>query len=246
MMNKKSYKERKYRHIVSGGELPSFEITVKETNLWIHMVDGDFKALIQELVLKYRGHIESYIRQVPEFAESLEPLVIKGPVPNIVKNMGVAGEHSGVGPMAAVAGAIAECVGLDLLKHTDEVIIENGGDIFIKANQPVNVAIFAGPSSLSLHLGLSIDAREKPVAVCTSSGTVGDSLSHGQADAVCVVSDHCALADAAATAIGNRIQSKADITRAIQFGKTIPGLKGLVVIIGDKVGLWGSIEVVPV
>jgi hypothetical protein len=147
--------------------------------------------------------------------------------------------------MAAVAGAIAEHVGLDLLFHTDEVIVENGGDIFLKTHSPVTVGVFAGDSPLSLRIGLRINPKENPLSVCTSSGTVGHSLSFGKADAVCVISRSCSLADAAATSIGNKVESKAHIQRAIDFGKQIEGVMGIVVIVGDAVGAWGEVEMVP-
>jgi len=83
------------------------------------------------------------------------------------------------------------------------------------------------------------------MAVCTSSGTVGHSVSFGNADAVCVTGASCALADAAATAIGNRISSKADIQQAMEFGKRIPGTEGLVVIVKDRIAMWGHLELVP-
>ena len=107
-----------------------------------------------------------------------------------------AAQAAGVGPMAAVAGALAEQVGQRLLKSTSEVIIENGGDIFIGARQILTVGVYAGGSPLSLKLGLRIDPAKGIRGICTSSGTVGHSLSFGKADAVCVLSDSCALADA--------------------------------------------------
>jgi ApbE superfamily uncharacterized protein (UPF0280 family) len=90
-----------------------------------------------------------------------------------------------------------------------------------------------------------MDCWEKPIAVCTSSAKVGHSLSLGNADAVCVVSESCALADAVATSTGNRVHSKTDISKAIDFGKKIEGVLGLAVIMDDELGLWGAIEVVP-
>jgi ApbE superfamily uncharacterized protein (UPF0280 family) len=147
--------------------------------------------------------------------------------------------------MAAVAGAIAEYVGNDLLAYSEEVIVENGGDIFLKTDDPVQMAIYAGQSPLSMQLGLKVDSMDHPVAVCTSSGTVGHSLSMGCADAVCVVSDSCALADAAATAIGNTVADPRDISAAIEIGKRMEGLQGIAVIIEDKIGVWGKMELVP-
>ena len=110
-----------------------------------------------------------------------------------------AGTVAGVGPMAAIAGAIAENVGRGLLEFADQVIVENGGDVFIKTRRPVTVGIYAGSSPLSMQIGMRLDSKKAPLAVCTSSGTLGHSLSLGRADAVCAVADSCALADAAAT-----------------------------------------------
>jgi ApbE superfamily uncharacterized protein (UPF0280 family) len=123
--------------------------------------------------------------------------------------------------------------------------VENGGDIFIKTDGPIIISIFAGTSPLSLRVGLRLDCGVKPFGVCTSSGTVGHSLSLGKADAVSVVSESCALADAAATAVGNLVNSKTDIRPALNFGKSITGVEGIVVIIGEDIGMWGELEVVP-
>jgi ApbE superfamily uncharacterized protein (UPF0280 family) len=146
--------------------------------------------------------------------------------------------------MAAIAGAIAEHVGRGLLGFTDQVMVENGGDVFIKTNSPVTVGIFAGASPLSMQVGIRLGGEKRPIAVCTSSGTLGHSLSLGLADAVCVVADSCALADAAATSIGNRIQSEADINAAIAAGQRIAEVAGIVIIAGDKIGAWGELELI--
>ncbi|MBU0987687.1 MAG: UPF0280 family protein [Proteobacteria bacterium] len=238
------YQERKYRNLLRSDRLVSFRVVVKETDLQVHSAQR-LDNITRDLILKYRGYIEAYIHMHQQFAKTLKPWRISGPAPLIVKDMAEAGEKAGVGPMAAVAGAIAERVGGDLLPHTDEVIVENGGDIFMKAGGPVTVGIFAGKSPLSLRIGLRIDSGNKPVSVCTSSGTFGHSLSLGKADAVCVVSGSCSLADAVATAVGNRVKSKKDIQPAIDFGKTVNGINGLLIILEDAIGIWGDVELVP-
>jgi ApbE superfamily uncharacterized protein (UPF0280 family) len=96
-----------------------------------------------------------------------------------------------------------------------------------------------------MQVGVKINSEKKPAAVCTSSGTLGHSLSFGQADAVCVVADSCALADAAGTSIGNLIQSPDDIDVAIGSGKRFGDIKGIVIIAGDKIGAWGDLELIP-
>jgi hypothetical protein len=147
--------------------------------------------------------------------------------------------------MAAVAGAIAEAVGKDLLAHTIEVIVENGGDIFMKILRPRLVGVYAGESPFTGKIALEIRPEETPLGVCTSSGTVGHSLSLGAADAVIVVSSSTALADAAATAIGNRVSTVDDIDVAIGQAQTIDGLAGVVVIKEDRMGMWGNVKLVP-
>jgi ApbE superfamily uncharacterized protein (UPF0280 family) len=241
------HQKRKYRNLVHREGLVPFRVVVKETDILVHAAKP-LDEITRELVLRYRGYIESYIERYPEFAVTLMPWRINEPAPLIITDMAAAGARTGVGPMAAVAGVMAEYVGTALMTHpngSNEVIVENGGDLFIKLAGPFTVGIYAGDSPLSMNIGLRIVSGNRPVSVCTSSGTIGHSLSLGNADAVSVVSESCALADAAATAIGNRVQSKSDINDAIDFGKTIQGVDGLVVIMGDKIGLWGKIEVVP-
>jgi len=238
------YQKRTYRNLIRKDDLFSFNVTVKETDLFIQAA-GPLKAITRELILQYRGFIESYIETYPDFIKTLTPWRITGPAPLIIRDMVAAGAKAGVGPMAAVAGAIAARVGTDLLSYTNEVIVENGGDIFFKFENTLTIGIFAGASALNLRVGIKVKSMNQPMAVCTSSGTVGHSLSFGKADAVCVLSSSCALADAAATAIGNQVKTKVDIHTAIDFGKTIKGVTGIVVIVGDQIGLWGELEVVP-
>jgi uncharacterized protein len=238
------HEERTYRNIISGAGLDFFRVVVQETDLAVHAPSNMGKQA-RESVLKHRGYIETYIRQHPEFAGSLEPWNPGGPVPGIINRMVSAGNSAGVGPMAAVAGAIAEGVGNDLLNVTHEVIVENGGDIFLKTDTQLLVGLFAGKSSLSMRIALRIDSSKGPVGVCTSSGRIGHSLSLGTADAVCVVSNSCPLADAAATSIGNRIHSKKDIKKALSYAKTISGVKGVVIVAYEEIGLWGNLEIVP-
>jgi hypothetical protein len=239
-----SYRKRTYRECICRTGLVSFNVTVRETDLQI-WATRHLETVATRAVLQHREYIESHIRLYPEFLTTLVPIYHQGPAPRIIANMLEASIQAQVGPMAAVAGAMAEQVGRVLLKHSNDVIVENGGDIFLNIAQPATIAIFAGKSPLSMKLGLQFKENSGPFAVCTSSGTIGHSLSQGNADAVCTISSSCALADAAATAIGNRVQRTSDIQNAITYGKTIQGLSGIIVIIQDKIGLWGNITVVP-
>ena len=242
--NAQTYKKRSYRHRVHRNGLVSFNLVVQETDLLIH-TRRNLTELAKESVLKYRGYIEAYIDKYPAFVKTLTPWQLNEPCAPIIRGMADAGVSAGVGPMAAVAGAIAEWVGRDLLSGSDEVIVENGGDLFLKTNTPANVAIFAGSSPLSMRLAIKVDSSLTPVSVCTSSGTVGHSFSRGHADCVCVVSPSGALADASATAIGNYVRSKTDIQKAVEFGKTINDVLGLIVIVEEAIGFWGDLDIIP-
>ena len=146
--------------------------------------------------------------------------------------------------MAAVAGAMAECVGMELIALSPEIIVENGGDIFLKSLKKRLIGVYAGESPLTKKIALHIEPEETPLGICTSSGTVGHSLSFGRADAVIVLSPSTPLADAAATAIANLVKEPRDIPGAIKFAEGIGGLKGAVLIKGDIIGLWGEVKIV--
>jgi ApbE superfamily uncharacterized protein (UPF0280 family) len=133
-------------------------------------------------------------------------------------------------------------VGKDLMPFSDEVICENGGDIFIASSKERVVGIFAGKSPLSLKVGLRIKPGDTPLGICSSSGTVGHSMSLGKADAVCVLSPSASLADAAATSIGNLIKGKGDIEKGLNYGSAIRGVKGVLVIVGEAMGIRGGLE----
>jgi ApbE superfamily uncharacterized protein (UPF0280 family) len=236
------YQPRTYRHWVQGKGLVSFHVVVKETDLHIR-ASRNLEVKARSFVLKYRRILEKYINLHSAFTDSIEPVKVTIDAPTIITEMAKAATKVGVGPMAAVAGAIAQFVGEELLLHSPEVIIENGGDIYLKSLKDRIVAIYAGGSPLSGKIGLEIKAADTPLSICTSSGTVGHSLSLGKADAVVVTSKSAALADAAATAIGNTILSSEDIQVGIESVKQIEGLLGVVIIKDDKMGIWGNLEI---
>jgi uncharacterized protein len=240
-MKKDEYQPRTYRHWIERKNLVSFSVTVQETDLYIRAA-SDLERKARRIVLKYRAQLEDYIQKEPDFFTSLVPLPIPQSAPRIIMEMLQAGQTANVGPMASVAGAVAQEVGKELLEFSPEIIVENGGDIYLKVNHKITVGIYAGDSPLSGKIGLEIEPQDTPLGVCTSSGTVGHSLSFGKADAVVIVAPSAALADAAATAVCNKVQSPGDINTAIALGQKIPGLKGIVIIMGSSMGVWGGIK----
>jgi ApbE superfamily uncharacterized protein (UPF0280 family) len=236
------YEPKTYRHWVRGHDLIAFNAVVKETDLYIR-ASTNLKRKALKLVLKYRNALEKYIERHPDFLTSLEPLPVGGNAPQIIKTMSESAARAGTGPMAAVAGAIAEFVGNELLDFSPEVIVENGGDIYLKSTKDRAVAIYAGESPLSGKIGLEIRGKDTPLGICTSSGTVGHSLSLGSADAVVVLAKSAALADAAATATGNLIARPDDIPTGIDFARGVEGLMGGIIIKDDKMGVWGEVKI---
>lgn len=238
------FKEREYRRWVKSDGLVTFEVKEAQTDLLIS-ASRNLEKQARESVLNLRGQIESYIKKDRSFYSSLEPVKVASDAPDIVKTMSGAAEKAGVGPMAAIAGAIAEYVGRGLAVYSDEIIVENGGDIFIKTNIIRRIGIFAGEfSPFTGKIALEIGPSQKGVGVCTSSGTISHSLNFGKADAVCIISDNTALADAVATIAGNAIKAKDDIEKGINIAKSVDGVKGVLIIIQDKMGSWGDIKLV--
>ena len=224
-------------------DLCPFRVTVQETDLLI-LAQEDLSGQAEESILRYRKQLEDYITQHPEFQTSLHPIDVDENAPEIIQEMSVAAEKGAVGPFAAVAGTIAEYVGIDLLQYSFEMIVENGGDIFVTSTQKRVFGIYAGDSPLSGKIALKIESSHTPCGVCTSSGTVGHSLSFGNADAAIVIARSTALADACATAMGNIITSAADIQKGLHFAEQIEGVDGAVIIVGKEIGAWGVVQFV--
>ena len=239
-------KDRFYRRFKTSKQLLAFQVMVKESDLYIY-AEKKLEIEAREILYEQRGYIESFIQQRPDFETSLIPWNNSEPCALIIREMIKAGNLAGVGPMASIAGAIAQFVGEGLLKFSKDVIVENGGDLFIKTgSSSIKVGIFAGKSPLSNKIGLKINSNNNPISVCTSSGTVGHSLSMGCADAVTIISESCTLADATATATGNYVKKAEDIEPAIDFAKNIQGIKGVLIIKGKHMGAWGDIELIPI
>ncbi|MEW6376887.1 MAG: UPF0280 family protein [Thermodesulfobacteriota bacterium] len=232
---------RRYRRRVKSPDLVTFRVAVKETDLLVSAeTDLTQEALLS--VCKYRRQLEEYIERDPEFKWSLSPYPVDSYAPRIVKEMAAAAMRVGVGPMAAVAGAVAECVGKDLLRLSPQIVLENGGDIFLVTREKRRISIFTESRSLPSYIDILIRPEKTPLGICTSSGTEGPSLSFGCADAVIVISPSAILADAAATAAGNLVQSKKDVKKVLNFLQGISQVRGGVVLVDGKMGFWGEIE----
>lgn len=244
------YIERTYRGITDDGAYASFELTVFETDLKIYVdkvLEKDLESLktqAKAYVAILRRELEAYIDRYPEFAVTLVPWPNTKVKSSVVSTMITASAKADVGPMAAVAGTIAEFSARYLHNFSQSVIVENGGDIFVSTAKETVVGVFAGTSPLSMRLGLVVPPNT-PLGICTSSGTVGPSFSMGRANAVCVAAKSAAFADALATALGNMVLSKADFDAVITKARSYAEVLSVLLIYGDKSAIWGDLEIRP-
>ncbi|MHC5053504.1 MAG: UPF0280 family protein [Planctomycetota bacterium] len=235
------YERRTYRGRASPDGLVTFRVKVGETDLQI-AAERDLSERARVLATEARRELASYREGDPEFFSTLEPHDVREDAPGIARDMARAGRLAGTGPMAAVAGAIAERVGRGLLKESREVVVENGGDVFMVSYRTRRVAVFAGASPLSMKVALEVQPEETPLGLATSSGTVGPSTSFGRADAAMVIAPEAALADAVATALGNRVREPEDMEGALEWALSVEGVRGALVIVGSHLGAKGKVR----
>jgi len=234
-----------YRDSLRKDELLRYRVKIKQTDLLIRS-EKDLREVAIRKTKELRRQLEDYIEKDPLFLHTFQPYPVSEDAPEIVRLMAGASILAGVGPMAAVAGAIAELLGKELLRYCEEVIVENGGDIFISCKKPRLIGVYAGEdSALSGKVGILIQPEETPLGVCTSSGTVGPSFSMGEADAVVAIAPSAALADAYATALANIVKRSIPVKKVLSKAQEIEGLKGMVIITGDKLVVWGEVNLTP-
>lgn len=243
------FEKRTYRKQFNTARFAGFEVKHLETDLWIGIDKDSFREEMKELSLQkvktLRAQLDKYIQVEALFKKTLKPFQPVETAPEIAKEMAIAAGKPGVGPMSTVAGLFAREVGEDLLKNfsVKELVIENGGDIFTLLNSDLVLSVFAGESMLSERVGLVIPAGSEKLGICTSAGTVGPSLSYGKADAVVVICKDVLLADAFATALGNKVKKPDDVEKVIQLSEKIPEILSLLIICEDKIGIRGDFEI---
>lgn len=245
----KIFEERTYRTQFNTERFRGFEVKHLETDLWIGVNPDSYcdemPARALQKVLELRTRFDSYIRQEPFFKKSLKPFKPSDFAPQEAHEMAHAATRAGIGPMSAVAGLFAREVGHELRQHFPmrELVVENGGDIFLILQEELVLSVFAGESILSERIGLVIPPPEGDLGICTSAGTVGPSLSYGKADAVVVVSPDILAADAFATALGNKIKSPDHVEKVIRQAENFPEISSLLIICEDKIGIKGEYEI---
>lgn len=252
------YEPRLYRGDMNGERFRFFRTVHHESDLLTgvphhHYDPGMGKVVMGELI-RLRKVLLEYAERDPRFLSSLDPIDLPEPSPVSAPGLPVAGEirtmiacgHlTGTGPMAAVAGLFAQRAGEKILDTYGEmeVVVENGGDLYLHNLTDLFSVIHAGTSALSDKMGFVVPPGEW--GICTSSGTMGHSFSRGRADAVTVISSSAPLADSWATAIANRVSGESDLEQVLEEVDGNPDIVGCAVIVENRIGIRGDLEVKP-
>jgi hypothetical protein len=200
-----------------------------------------YDAVTREIV-RQRNILEAYLNRQPEFQHSLKPIPLLDDAPDVAQRMARAADSVGVGPMAAVAGAMAQLAAeAGIHAGAAEAIVENGGDIYLHTAGPVVIGLYAGGSETIDRLAFELQSTDTPLSICSSSGKMGHSMSLGQCDLATVVSRDAALADAAATLAANLVKHIDDVEAALNHIAGIAGIDGVLIVKDGHVGLAGKL-----
>lgn len=215
---------------------------VGETAVTI-LAEERFLPLAKESIFRSREIIQGFIAQDPLFKDALEPYPVPLDAHPLIQRMCAASAKAKVGPMAAVAGTIAkEAVRAMVQSGARQVVVDNGGDIAMFLTEDLDIGLYAGASGIR-DVGFRIPGEGREYAVCTSSGTVGPSISFGIADAAVVFAEDAALADACATRLGNEVQSGEEegMLYAIETVLRLQGVEGALVVVGERMAMRGKV-----
>jgi len=221
---------------------------LKETFVWITADEKRYVEVAKNELTQRRKELERFVRWQPYFLVTLESYLVeetevrKDSIPEIVRRMIESSEKFGLGPMSAVAGALAEFA-VESMRDAGATyaMVDNGGDVALISDREILVGIYAGESPFSNKIALKLKPSADMVGICTSSGTVGHSISFGHADAATVISNSASLSDAAATALCNSVTDAQSIPTAFHSINHVEGVEGALVIYKDQLATCGRI-----
>lgn len=224
-----------------------FRVVHHESDLMVGVSHQEFHPDMERVVkaemIRLRRILLTYSLQDPGFFSSLDPLKALTNAPEEILSMIQCGQNTGTGPMAAVAGLFAQQAGREIVSSFGEmeVVVENGGDLYLQNKRELVSVIHAGESSLSDKMAFLVPPGEW--GICTSSGTMGHSFSRGKADAVTVICASAPLADSWATAIANKITSRHLMGQELEAVAGIEEILGCAIIFESQIGIRGNLEV---
>lgn len=218
------------------------EILYKNSRIKILTDRKELVSKAYDELVKQRTLIEDYIKQDPIFLPTLRPHKVKKSAPKVVKLMAEGAKIANVGPMAAVAGTIAEFISRKMVSLGAEVaVVENGGDIFAITNKEITIGLFSGQNKVAEKLAFKLNKKNTPLSICSSSSFLGHSISFGKCDLATIFSKKGHVADAVATAVGNKVKEIKDIEPTLNWAIKLKDVQGVIIIKGHKVGMIGNI-----
>lgn len=197
------------------------------------------RSLIQHRVETIYSVIEEYDKCAHGFIDYLEPLETDGKMPDLIKRMCIDSAAADVGPMASVAGLVADEALKIILEHCESGFVENGGDVALHSTEELNITVFPGWDEESASIGFRVPAGS--CGITTSSGKYGPSFSKGEADMVSVAAESAPVADAWSTSICNRIKSGVDVAELVE---SLSGLKAVAVMWKGQIWYKGDFELI--
>lgn len=230
-----------YQKNISTSGKYSCRLAYKYTELYITS-DTDISGKLRGPLISFYEQLEKAIKENKEFEESLAPLKIDKSCPAAVRDMCRSAALFDVGPMAAVAGTICDTIAREVSGACSFLMIENGGDAYIKSENTVKASLFTGSRYFPENIDISIGPGSTPCGLCSSSGMIGHSFSMGKSDLVTVMSGSTAEADAAATAIANAVKTRSDVDRIMEKYTHHSHLKGLIILKDDRMAAWGDLQ----
>jgi len=234
---------RIYQKDISTAGRYSCRLAYKHTDLYITS-DKDISGKLRKPLAVFYEQLEKVIWENKGFEESLSPLDTDKSWPDAVQAMCRSAAIFGVGPMAAVAGTVCDTIAAEVSGGCSFLMIENGGDAYIKSPDMVKASLFTGSRYFPENIDICIDPGSTPCGLCSSSGMMGHSLSLGKSDLVTAMSGSAAEADAAATAIANAVRTRSDVDRIIEKYTQYSQLKGLIILKDDRLAIWGDLQLV--
>jgi len=224
-----------------------YEQSLRIAESKLHLKSDSEKAIATAIaeIRRHRRLLLNYIKEHPEFQNTLQPIEPSSEAPEIVRIMTEASKKADVGPMASVAGALADVAVRAMLRDGARVaVVEDGGEIAVVTDRPVVISIVSAYPKVSGKIGLRVTEKDCPLGVATSSSKTGHALSFGEADSVTILAENAALADAAATAVCNSVVGS-DVDGSIRLGlekaRGIKCVRGVIIVREGRLGLWGKI-----
>jgi len=242
------FEARTYRNSLSRERFQSFAIQQETADLWIGVDPNSFQDDMADVAVaalrSALDELNAYGTANPLFKKSLKPCSVQDDAPAMIRHLAAAGEKAGVGPMAAVGGLLSETIGRALLENFSigELVVENGGNLFVKLQDPLVLSIFAGESPLSGMAGMEVLPEQTPLGVCTFTQADKSPMDYGKADAVMIACGDAVLADALTSGFGNRIKKPADVENVLNRTENVPEILAAVLVCDDQIGIRGEFE----